>query len=78
MFNNATTFICPFDFSELNKVKKVHEIWESIGSTTSTLNIHNHDRYLTILSHAPHAISFALSKKTNEQELLKNFPLDIF
>ena len=69
-----TTFICPLDFSDPCKIEKVNEMWKSINSKTTNLDIRNHDKYLAILSHAPHAISFALSKKTNEKELLKKLP----
>lgn len=74
LYDNSTTFICPLDFSDPCKIEKVNEMWKAINSKTTNLDIRNHDKYLAILSHAPHAISFALSKKTNEKELLKKLP----
>ena len=74
LFNNAVTFICPLDFSSLKNIEVVDNMWKSVNSNTSNLDVMNHDRILTVLSHAPHAISFALSKKTNEHALSKEMP----
>ena len=74
LFDNSVIFVSPLDFSDPKKINVISEMWKFVNSKPTNLDIHNHDRYLTILSHAPHAISFALSKKTNEQELLKELP----
>jgi prephenate dehydrogenase len=49
-------------------------MWESLNCNVVLIDPKIHDEYLAITSHAPHAISFALSKNINTQYLSKKFP----
>ena len=74
LFVKAVTLISPLTASNPDSINKVKGIWESIGCNTIEIDVSNHDRYLAIISHVPHAISFALSKNTNAKDLTKILP----
>tara|TARA_B100001769_G_C22059335_1_gene569665 strand:+ start:112 stop:990 length:879 start_codon:yes stop_codon:yes gene_type:complete len=74
LFNEATTFICPLEYSDESKVEEVKSMWRSVNSNTINIDASNHDKLLTVLSHGPHAISFALSKFTNRKGLFDEMP----
>ena len=74
LFLEAVTFISSFVNSNLENISKVKDMWESLDCNVIQIDSAIHDEYLAIISHAPHAISFALAKNTNSHYLAKKLP----
>ena len=74
LFFEAVTFISSLVDLNLDNINKVKNMWESLNCNVVLIDPKIHDEYLAITSHAPHAISFALSKNINTQYLSKKFP----
>jgi len=74
LFVNATSMVCPLPFSKQESVETIKEFWKSNNCNIIEVDPYNHDKYLAAISHAPHAISFALSRKINDLDYIKEFP----
>jgi prephenate dehydrogenase len=74
LFAGAVTFISTLVDQNLDNINKVKDMWQSLDCNVASIDSTLHDEYLSIISHAPHAISFALSKKTNAKYLAKKLP----
>ena len=74
LFLNATSMICPLPFSKSESIETIKEFWKLNNCNVIEVDPHSHDKYLAAISHAPHAISFALSKKINNLGYTKEFP----
>ncbi len=74
LFNEAVTFICSLKYSDMVKLNEVNKMWSSVNSQTINQDAYSHDRVLAVLSHGPHAISFVLSKLTNQKGLFEKIP----
>ncbi|MBT7542692.1 MAG: prephenate dehydrogenase/arogenate dehydrogenase family protein [Gammaproteobacteria bacterium] len=68
LFLNATTIINPLCNSSLECINIVTELWKAINCNIVEFDASNHDSLLAAISHAPHFISFVLSKKMNDLE----------
>jgi len=66
LFHETVTLISPLKSSYSKNIDVVTELWNSILCNTMTVNPLDHDKYISVISHAPHFISFALSKKIND------------
>ena len=51
-------------------VKKVSDIWESMGSKVKIMSASEHDQILSLTSHLPHVIAYNIVKTamTNERQ----------
>ena len=74
LFAGAVTFVSTLVDQNLDNINKVEDMWQSLGCNVASIDSAIHDEYLSIISHAPHAISFALSKNTNANYLTKKLP----
>ena len=74
LFAGAVTLISTLVDQNLDNINKVEDMWQSLGCNVASIDSAIHDEYLSIISHAPHAISFALSKNTNANYLTKKLP----
>jgi len=71
LFNNATTIISPMESSSKSTIEIVKIFWQSIDSVCVEILASEHDKFLSVISHSPHVISYALAnnvKKTNYDE----------
>lgn len=76
LFKNKWCILTPLNSSE--NIKRVSNIWETIGMKVSIMSPEEHDKIMSITSHLPHLIAFTivgtafkLSKK--EKSNLLNF-----
>ena len=78
LFNETVTLISPLESSSQKNIDVVTELWTSIFCNTMVINPLDHDKYISVISHAPHFISFALSKKINDLNEINNskYPKD--
>ena len=74
LFTGAVTFISTLVDQNLDNINKVKDMWQSLDCNVALIDSAIHDEYLSLISHAPHAISFALSKNTNAKYLAKKLP----
>ena len=73
LFSDTITLISPLDLSNLNYIDIVKEFWKSISCNVMEIKPLDHDKHISVISHAPHFISFALSKKINDLDYGKDF-----
>lgn len=74
LFTGAVTFVSTLVDPNLDNINKVKNMWQSLNCNVISIDPVDHDEFLSIISHTPHAISFALSKKTNTKYLAKKLP----
>ena len=74
LFENRYCIITPSDKIPLEIIKKVRLFWEKLGSNVIEMEAKHHDLVLSVTSHAPHLIAFAMvgvaddfSKVTNSE-----------
>ena len=74
LFAGAVTLISTLVDQNLDNINSVKDMWQSLDCNVVSIDSAIHDEYLSIISHAPHAISFALAKNTNAKYLTKKLP----
>ncbi len=72
IFVGKTVIITPTVNNPCEKITKLREFWEYLGSEIITLDAEEHDRITSLTSHLPHLISFTLSLTLQKDEVAKN------
>ena len=70
LFENRWTILSPSSETDQSDIKKVSDLWESIGSKVKIMSATDHDKILSLTSHLPHVIAYNIVKTTmdnNEQ-----------
>ncbi len=62
LFKNRWTIICETNNSKKDKVEKLKEFWEFLGSKVKLMSIDEHDHILALTSHLPHAVAYNIVK----------------
>ncbi len=75
LFKNTRLILTPIG-NDVEKIKKVENLWKDIGSKTEIMNPHLHDIVFASVSHLPHAIAFTLVDSLIE--LSKETNIDLF
>jgi len=60
LFEGACCIVTPTDKTEPSALKRVIELWETIGTRVSTMDVKEHDFIFGAVSHLPHVLIFAL------------------
>ncbi len=60
LFEGKKTIITPTERTDKEALKKVVEMWETLGSEVEFMDPFLHDRVFGAVSHLPHAVAFAL------------------
>ena len=68
LFNNKYILISPFN-SEDNAIKIVEEFWRSLDAIPHTIKAEDHDSLLSVTSHLPHILIYALLKYLHEKDI---------
>ena len=74
LFDDAVTLISPLNFSKLDNISTVKNLWKSVHSKSVEIEANRHDKILSIVSHSPHILSFVLSNITNQYNLNNETP----
>ena len=74
LFDDAVTLISPLNFSKLDNISTIKNLWKSVHSKPVEIEANRHDKILSIVSHSPHMISFVLSNITNQYNLNNETP----
>ena len=73
LFKNRWTILSPEPDVKKEDVKKVSDLWESMGSKVKIMSISEHDQILSLTSHLPHVIAYNIVKTSmTNGEKLKN------
>ena len=62
LFKNRWTILSPEPSVKKEDVKKVSDLWESMGSRVKIMSISEHDQILSLTSHLPHVIAYNIVK----------------
>jgi prephenate dehydrogenase len=60
LFRGATVVVTPTERTSPAAVKRVTELWESLGGRVTALDPVSHDRAVAAISHVPHLVADAL------------------
>ncbi len=60
LFRDATVVVTPTERTDARAVKRVTELWESLGARVLSLDPVTHDRAVAAISHLPHLVAMAL------------------
>jgi len=72
LFENRWTILSPSSEADQSDIKKVSDLWESIGSKVKIMSATDHDKILSLTSHLPHVIAYNIVKTTmDNNEKLK-------
>lgn len=75
LFKDAVVVLCDFENSgDMHKSRAI-EIFSHIGMKIAFMNAKSHDHHAAVISHLPHAISYALANSVMKQESPKNILL---
>ena len=74
LFKNRWTILSPSSETDQSDIKKVSDLWESIGSKVKIMSATDHDKILSLTSHLPHVIAYNIVKTTtdNNEKLKKD------
>ena len=64
LFENRWTILSPSSETDQSDIKKVSDLWESIGSKVKIMSATDHDKILSLTSHLPHVIAYNIVKTT--------------
>ena len=66
LFENRWTILSPSSETDQSDIKKVSDLWESIGSKVKIMPATDHDKILSLVSHLPHVIAYNIVKTTTD------------
>ena len=66
LFENRWTILSPSSETDQSDIKKVSDLWESIGSKVKIMSAIDHDKILSLTSHLPHVIAYNIVKTTTD------------
>ena len=66
LFENRWTILSPSSETDQSDIKKVSDLWESIGSKVKIMSATDHDKILSLVSHLPHVIAYNIVKTTTD------------
>lgn len=73
LFQNHRVILTPCAETNRDSVKKVAQLWESMGAIVSEMSVEEHDRILAATSHLPHVLAFslvdALAKRSEQRDI---------
>lgn len=72
LYRNHRVLLTPTAETSVKAVKKVTDLWESLGAIVSEMPPEYHDEVLAATSHLPHFLAYALVDMLHEHEELGN------
>lgn len=66
IFENGTCIITPDKDSDRKKLLVVEKFWKLLGMKVVKMNPKLHDKYISIISHFPHIVSFILTNMATQ------------
>jgi prephenate dehydrogenase len=69
LFMGRLCILTPTRKTNRAALKKMEQLWRSVGSYVEIINANQHDRILGVVSHLPHMAAFALVNALDQTEL---------
>lgn len=60
LFHNHNVVLTPLPSTDAKALKLVTQMWRATGATVSTMAAEQHDRVLSLTSHLPHVLAYAM------------------
>lgn len=60
LFENHNVVLTPLANTDTDAVELVRQMWTATGATVSTMQAEQHDRVLSLTSHLPHVLTYAM------------------
>lgn len=67
LYRDRLCFLTPFDNTPPEILRRVVQLWSSLGMKLQTVSPAEHDRLMSVTSHAPHLIAAAISLLLEEE-----------
>jgi len=69
LFDGARCILTPTGRTPAEALATVREMWQGVGASVETLDIHEHDRIVAEISHLPHLVAPAIINAVHESSL---------
>ena len=69
-----SVFISPMESSSKSTIEIVKIFWQSIDTVCVEILASEHDKFLSVISHSPHVISYALANNVKKTKYDEKFP----
>lgn len=66
LFNGAKFIITPTENTDEKALKRVKELWESLGSEVIEMDPYHHDKVFAAVSHLPHVVAYSIVSAIGE------------
>ena len=60
LYKNRRVILTPAEDTDADAIKRVTELWQTVGATVETMDADHHDKVLAATSHLPHMLAFGL------------------
>lgn len=60
MFSGSLCILVPLEITKKETLNRIRVFWNKLGADTKVLDAKSHDRILSLVSHLPHIVAFAL------------------
>lgn len=72
LFKNAAVVLTPTNKTDKKSLDIVKKLWEKMKAKVKIMSPHRHDKILSMTSHLPHAVAFALVNSADNFEFAGN------
>ena len=69
LFEGGRVILTPTDRTPDDAVTAVRAMWEAVGASVETLDVHEHDRIVAEISHLPHLVAPAILNTADQSSL---------
>ena len=60
LYQNRRVILTPTENTDAAAVKRITELWQTVGAAVETMDAEHHDKVLAATSHLPHVLAFGL------------------
>lgn len=76
LYQGCRTILTPTSTTDQEALKTVRALWESVGAKVSEMDPYDHDRILSVVSHLPHLVAYALMEALTHPQVASLNPVD--
>ena len=60
LFENHNVVLTPLAHTDADALEQIRQMWAATGARVSTMEVSRHDRVLSVTSHLPHVLAYAM------------------